>query len=223
MKLSITFPMACLTAAVALSAGQDRSAAGEATASQQKAMASQRQAIAAMEPSLAAQRASFAKQTGQNASSLFFLLAPPAAEASTMPATAACEALPASEMKPIIDDAARKEGLSPDLLYNVARQESGFRPCAVSPKGALGVMQLMPATARQLGVEDPFDPRESVDAGAKLLKTLLNTYGSLPLALGAYNAGPNRIDQAGGLPDIDETTNYVMKILSSLPSDANRK
>jgi soluble lytic murein transglycosylase-like protein len=84
-------------------------------------------------------------------------------------------------------------------------------------------MQLMPATARQLGVEDPFDPRESVDAGAKLLKTLLNTYGSLPLALGAYNAGPSRIDQAGGLPDIDETTNYVMKILSSLPSDASRK
>jgi soluble lytic murein transglycosylase-like protein len=99
----------------------------------------------------------------------------------------------------------------------VIRKESAFYPCAVSPKGALGLMQLMPATAEMLGVTDPFDPKQNVDAGAKFLKQLIEKYaGDLPLALSAYNAGPARVDTARGVPDIAETKNYVADILSSI-------
>jgi soluble lytic murein transglycosylase-like protein len=75
----------------------------------------------------------------------------------------------------------------------------------------------MPATAAQLGVKDPFDPRENLDAGAKFLKQLMSMYEDLPLALGAYNAGPGKVNLAEGVPKIPETLNYVQKILSVLP------
>ena len=76
----------------------------------------------------------------------------------------------------------------------------------------------MPATATQLGVKDPFDPRENVDAGARLFKQLLTGFGDPALALGAYNAGPSKVNDANGLPNIPETLNYVRAILSNLPS-----
>jgi soluble lytic murein transglycosylase-like protein len=83
----------------------------------------------------------------------------------------------------------------------------------------MGLMQLMPASASQLGVSNPFDPEANVDAGAKLLKELLTRYGGdLPLALGAYNAGPARVDAAAGVPGIPETQEYVKRILSGLPA-----
>lgn len=114
----------------------------------------------------------------------------------------------------MVGEAASKEGLSADLLRSVMKQESGFRPCAVSSKGAMGLMQLMPATAGQLGVQNPFDPVSNVDGGAKLLKQLLGRYGGdVPMALGAYNAGPAKVDAAGGVPAIPETMDYVWKIL----------
>src|SRR5205085_361018 len=99
------------------------------------------------------------------------------------------------------------------------RQESGSRPCAVSAKGAQGLMQLMPATSQQFGVADPFDARQNIQAGAKFLKQLLTRYGGdVTKALAAYNAGPGRVDQAGGaVPGIPETIHYVSSILSSLP------
>jgi soluble lytic murein transglycosylase-like protein len=78
----------------------------------------------------------------------------------------------------------------------------------------------MPATAAQFGVKDPFSPKENVDAGARFLKTLLDLYGDLPKALGAYNAGPANVNQAGGVPDFAETKSYVQSILSGLPADA---
>jgi soluble lytic murein transglycosylase-like protein len=131
-----------------------------------------------------------------------------------------CEPLAQTEVDNLIEDAARKEGLDPRLVREVARQESGFRPCAVSSKGALGVMQLMPSTAKDLEVDNPFDPRGNITAGSRFLKFLLDRYdGDLASALGAYNAGPTRVDKAGGVPAITETQQYVSTILNRLSSD----
>jgi soluble lytic murein transglycosylase-like protein len=81
----------------------------------------------------------------------------------------------------------------------------------------MGLMQLMPATAAQLGVKDPFDPKENLNAGALFFKQLLTIYDDLPLALGAYNAGPGRVSVIDGIPAIPETRDYVRKIMSTLP------
>lgn len=186
----------------------------------QPAASAMPQAVAAaMAASLAAQRTSIAQQLGQSSSDSFFLLPPPApGNPPLRPAAASdCAPLPASTLDSLIDDAATREGLQSELLRSLIRQESGFRPCAVSPKGAIGLTQLMPATAAELGVKDPFDPKQSVDGGAKFLKQMLNLFNDLPMALGAYNAGSGRVSESGGVPDIPETRNYVQQILSSLP------
>jgi soluble lytic murein transglycosylase-like protein len=126
-----------------------------------------------------------------------------------------CEGIAEPELSEMIGEAAEKQGIDKRLIREVVRQESGFHPCAVSGKGAEGLMQLMPATQVQLQVADPFDPRQSLEAGSKLLKTLLDRYnGDLSLALSAYNAGPSRVDKAGAIPDIAETKNYVLSILT---------
>lgn len=128
-----------------------------------------------------------------------------------------CLPVPDAQIAPLLLDAAQREGLEPKLLTAVIQQESAFRPCAISQKGAQGLMQLMPETAEKFGVQDPFDAKQNVDAGAKYLKELLTRYGgNLALALGAYNAGPGRVDEAGGIPAIPETTNYVNEILGRL-------
>jgi len=115
----------------------------------------------------------------------------------------------------IIDRAAARNGLDPALIGAVVRQESGFRADAVSPAGAQGLMQLMPSTAKELGVADPFDPRENVEGGARLLRSLIDLYdGRLDLALAAYNAGPAAVDRYGGVPPYPETRSYVSSILS---------
>jgi hypothetical protein len=98
-----------------------------------------------------------------------------------------------------------------------SEQESAFRPCAVSQNGAQGLMQLMPATAEQFGVRNPFDIQDNVGGGARFFKELLTRYtGNVSLDLGAYKAGPSKVDQAGGVPAIPETTNYVREILRKL-------
>jgi soluble lytic murein transglycosylase-like protein len=130
-----------------------------------------------------------------------------------------CEPVPGPELASLVDWAAREQNLSPLLVREVARQESGFRPCAVSSHGAMGVMQLMPATQIELGVSDPWDARQSIGAGSRLLRQLLDRYhGDLALALSAYNAGAGRVDLAGGIPAIPETRNYVGSILDRLLS-----
>jgi soluble lytic murein transglycosylase-like protein len=130
---------------------------------------------------------------------------------------AACEPLSDVAIAPIIESAAREQDLEAGLLRAVIEQESAFRPCAVSPKGAKGLMQLMPDTASDLGVKDPLNALENVTAGAQYLKQLLNKYkGDIPQALGAYNAGPTTVDQAGGIPNIRETRDYVKSILQKL-------
>ncbi|PYT14037.1 MAG: lytic transglycosylase [Acidobacteria bacterium] len=161
---------------------------------------------AAMESSLEQQRASVRRQV----EAVHSVIEAPQAQA-------ACEPIAQPDLARMIDEAARKHGVDPALVREVARQESGFRPCVVSPKGAEGLMQLMPATQAQFQVRDPFQAEESLAAGAKLLKQLLDRYnGDLSLALSAYNAGSGRVDKAGGIPEIPETKNYVADILGRL-------
>ncbi len=119
----------------------------------------------------------------------------------------------------IIGEAAREHALDPHLLTEVIRAESGFNPRAVSPAGAKGLMQLMDATARSLGVQDPFDPVQNVRAGARYLAKLLERYGGdVRRALAAYNAGPGAVDRYNGVPPYRETQQYVEKILARLDS-----
>ena len=180
-------------------------------------IARQRQAVAAMQIPIERQRAAVAARAdtgggaaGQAPPAPFFTLSWPALGVE-------CDPLPEIELTPLIQQAAQREGLDANLLRAVARQESGFRSCAVSQKGAMGLMQLMPATALELGVRDPFDPAESLSSGAHLLKQLLARFGGdTALALGAYNAGPNRVEESGGVPQIPETIRYVQKIQTQI-------
>jgi soluble lytic murein transglycosylase-like protein len=130
-----------------------------------------------------------------------------------------CDPLPAAELDKLVDQGS-EQGVKAELIRAVIAEESGGRPCAVSWKGAQGLMQLMPATSEQFGVKDPFDPRQSVEAGTKLLKQLLAKYNNdVSLALAAYNAGAGRVDRDGGVPQIPETQNYVNDIQSKLPKN----
>ena len=108
---------------------------------------------------------------------------------------------------------AQEEGIDPALLSSVVMAESGGNPMAKSPKGASGLMQLMPATAQELGVTDVFDPEQNLRGGAKYLRQQLERFGDPSLALAAYNAGPANVDKYQGIPPFEETQNYIAKIL----------
>jgi hypothetical protein len=121
------------------------------------------------------------------------------------------------ESGPLLDLVREKSlvsGLAPELLYAVIEQESRFSSCAVSPQGAAGLMQLMPATQAHFGVANPFDPEHNVASGAKFLRQLIGRFGDLRLALAAYNAGPETVARCGGVPNIPETLNYVERIMN---------
>jgi soluble lytic murein transglycosylase-like protein len=129
-----------------------------------------------------------------------------------------CDPMAKLELDQLIEKNSKEQGVKPDLIREVINQESGNRPCAVSSKGAQGLMQLMPETAAELGVGDPFNAKQNVEGGTKLLKTLLAKYkGDVALTLAAYNAGSGRVDRDGGIPDIPETMGYVTQILARLP------
>jgi soluble lytic murein transglycosylase-like protein len=177
---------------------------------------------AAMQTSLDQQRASVRKQT-ETAQSVapgtFFTIPWPdsAIGVPTASADISCDPISEPQLASLIDAAARREDIQPNLLRIVVQKESAARPCAVSPNGAQGLMQIMPATANHFGVDDAFDPKQNIDAGAKFLKQLLTKYsGDLSLALGAYNAGPGRVDKESGVPQNAETQNYVSDILKKL-------
>lgn len=144
-----------------------------------------------------------------------------AARAIAVPVSAPQIALSAEQMsrwdphyEPLIQHHASQQGLRPELVRAVIQVESAFNPRAVSPKGAMGLMQLMPATARRFGVIDPFNPAENIRAGVSYLRQLLERYDQdEQLALAAYNAGPAAVDKYGSsIPPYKETQNYVRKI-----------
>jgi hypothetical protein len=118
-----------------------------------------------------------------------------------------------------ITEHARNQQVAADLVRAVIQVESAFNPMAVSAKGAMGLMQLMPATARELGVKNPFDPDQNIRGGVTYLKRLLDRYnGNVELALAAYNAGMGNVEKYGDVPPFKETKNYVNKITKAAPA-----
>jgi Transglycosylase SLT domain len=133
---------------------------------------------------------------------------------------AAFSARPVTDLSQVVNEASGRYRLDPDLVNSVIKAESGFNVRAVSPKGAQGLMQLMPGTASQLGVPNAFDPQANVDGGTRYLRELLERYNfDLVKALAAYNAGPQRVEQFGGVPPYYETRAYVARIVK----DFNKK
>lgn len=137
----------------------------------------------------------------------------------TYPATG-FPARPQADLNQVVNEASDRYRLDPDLVNSVIKAESGFNVRAVSPKGAQGLMQLMPGTAAQLGVPNTFDAQQNVEGGTRYLRELLERYNfDLVKALAAYNAGPQRVEQFGGVPPYYETRAYVARIVR----DFNKK
>jgi soluble lytic murein transglycosylase-like protein len=114
----------------------------------------------------------------------------------------------------IINSMAKKYQIEPSLVYAMIEVESSWKSKAVSQKGARGLMQLMPSTARQMNVKNPFNPAENIEGGIKYLRYLLNRFnGDLAVSLAAYNAGPQKVERFGGIPPIKETEQYVKKVI----------
>ena len=142
------------------------------------------------------------------------------AEASRQPEQAQARS---GDLRELVHRLSAEEGLDPKLVDSVVRVESSYNPSAVSHKGALGLMQLMPDTARRLDVDDPFDPEQNVRGGVRELDRLIARYsGNLQLALAAYNAGEGAVERHRGIPPFQETRDYVARVLSLYTGSAYR-
>ena len=130
---------------------------------------------------------------------------------------------PTVEIDQLVDQTANRHQVDPDLVRAIVRVESDYDPKAVSNKGAMGLMQLIPATARRFGVENPFDPKQNLEGGVNYLRYLLDLFGGdLSLSLAAYNAGEHSVQRYGGIPAIPETQSYVRKVTNLYqPGDAS--
>ena len=123
--------------------------------------------------------------------------------------------MPPAEIDKLVEQPRAGFKWIPNLVRAIIRVESGFDPKAVSSKGAMGLMQLIPATAQRFGVANPFDPKQNLEGGVNYLKYLLDLFGGdLNLSLAAYNAGEHTVQRSGGIPAIPETQNYVRKVTS---------
>jgi len=166
---------------------------------------------AAVAPSTQPANASLANNSAVNQPLAKPLLPTPVASNLTASPSAATQAF---DLDQVVREASSRNRLDPDFVKSVISAESNFKIHAVSRKGALGLMQLMPATAAQLGVADPFDPRANVEAGTAHLSALLDLYNNDPIkALAAYNAGAHRVKQYNGVPPYHETRAYISKIV----------
>jgi soluble lytic murein transglycosylase-like protein len=135
----------------------------------------------------------------------------------TLSATPVQPGVAGAELKAMVQAAAQRHGLDPRLFDALVQQESAYDPMARSHAGAMGLTQLMPGTARMLGVTDPFDPAQNLDGGARYLAQMLRQFdGDTRLALAAYNAGPGAVKRHGGIPPFRETQNYVRRIMGRL-------
>jgi soluble lytic murein transglycosylase-like protein len=149
------------------------------------------------------------------------------AAASPTPSPAAPPPIPATRLTPqeLVTQAAQHAGLPPAIVHSIARAESGYREDAVSPKGAIGLMQLMPKTAAELAA-DPHDPQQNAEAGAKYLRGLLQKYENDPhqvsKAVAAYNAGPAAVDKYHGVPPYPETIQYVNRVLKQYEKELKK-
>jgi soluble lytic murein transglycosylase-like protein len=149
-----------------------------------------------------------------------FEAAPEESKASASVFPTATFARSSPDLNEVVNSASGRYRLDPDLVNSVIKAESGFNVRAVSPKGAQGLMQLMPGTASKLGVSNAFDPQANVEGGTKYLRELLERYNfDLVKALAAYNAGPHRVEQFGGVPPYYETRAYVARVVK----DFNKK
>jgi len=138
-------------------------------------------------------------------------------ETSANPLDDTVTAPPRGPYDDLIIEAARLYSLDPQLIRSVVQVESAFNPTAVSPAGAKGLMQLRPRLARELGVRNPFDPRQSIMGGARFLRRLIDMHeGNIRLALASYNAGPRNVKRYGGVPPFQETQNYIKRIIELL-------
>jgi soluble lytic murein transglycosylase-like protein len=135
---------------------------------------------------------------------------------------------PPAEIDRMVRQAAGRAQIDPKLVHAIIQVESEYNPNAVSDKGAMGLMQLVPATAQRFGVQNPFDPEQNIHGGVNYLKYLLGLFnGNLPLSLAAYNAGENSVLRSGGIPSFAETQDYIRKVTGlytpgSAPNDGDR-
>ena len=155
--------------------------------------------------------------------SLIVRIEPAAAPAPPVEEVVESPPLPARPFAAIIDAVAVRHGVDPALVYAVIEVESAYRPTARSPKGAMGLMQLMPATAKRYALADPFDPLANIEAGTRHLRSLLDRYDDdVDSALAAYNAGEGPVRKFGGVPPYPETLRYVAKIRELVDAAQNR-